>query len=221
MVQKILAVAFAFALAACSGPRLPFEKDEPAETAMVTPPWEALVKAGPGADKELDLETLNGPGGQFASAAAPPPPPAAPAPDQSAVAAPPAEKPESQAQQKPGIVIKAVAVPSVQGATGQGNDELTKAMRQVLRDAGWTVVNAPAPDALTIQGKVKTAAAHGPTQTVKLEWVVTSPDGKRLGDIAQSNDVSAGSLAQGWGENARMASEAAATGIFKLIQQFR
>jgi hypothetical protein len=220
ILQKIFAVVFVVFLTACSGPRLPFEKDVPAESAMVNPPWEALVKAGPGADKELDLETLNGPGGQFASAAAPPPP-AEPVPDQLAVAAPPAAKPESREPQKPGIVIKAVAVPSVQGATGKGNVELTSAMRQVLRDAGWTVVNGPAPYALTIQGRVKTGAANGPTQTVKLEWVVTAPDGKRLGDVAQANDVAAGSLAQGWGENARMASEAAATGIFKLIQQYR
>ena len=212
----LLSVLF---FAACSGPRLPFEKDMPAQDAMVNPPWEALVKAGPGADKELDLETLNGPGGLFAGAA--PPPPVSPPPEQTAVADPVPNTPEPKQPEKPGIVIKAVAVPMVQGAAGSGNADLTEAMRQVLREAGWTVVESPAPDALTIRGKVKTATAQGATQNVKLDWVVTSPDGKRLGDISQSNDVETGSLDKGWGENARFATEAAAEGIFKLIQGFR
>jgi hypothetical protein len=212
-VQKICLLFFTLLLVACSGPRLPFEKDLPAQDAMISPPWETLVQAGPGAEKELDLETLNGPGGQLADAAPSPPPLALNEP------APEPTKPEDP--KKPGIAIKSVAVPTVQGASGSGNAELTNAMRQVLRDAGWPVVNAPAPDALTIRGNVKTAPANGTTQNVKLEWVITTPDGKRLGDIAQANDVAAGSLEKGWGENARFATEAAAEGIFKLIQGYR
>jgi hypothetical protein len=214
-VRQFLLLLCAFALVACSGPRLPFEKELPASSAMINPPWETLVKAGPGADKELDLETLNGPNGQLAGASNPAPPEQVAVADK--VPAPPQEPPPK----KKGVAIKAVAVPAVQGATGPGNTDLTKAMRQVLREAGWTVVNSPAPDALTIRGKVKAARANGNTQNVKLEWVVTSPDGNRLGDIAQANDVEAGSLDKGWGENARFATEAAAEGIFKLIQKYR
>ena len=215
------ALSLALLLAACSGPRLPFEKDLPADSATVNPPWETLVQAGPGADKELDLETLNGPGGQFANSTAITPP------SVPIEATPPKVEEKQQvakAENKPGkkgVVVKSVAVPLVQGAAGSGNIDLTEAMRQVLREAGWPVVNSPAPDALTISGKVKMAAAKGSSQTVKLEWLVTTPDGKRLGDISQANDVQAGSLDQGWGENARYASEAAAEGIFKLIQGYR
>jgi hypothetical protein len=207
------ALLFTLLLVACSGPRLPFEKDLPASDAMVNPPWETLIKAGPGADKELDLETLNGPGGHFANSTAVTPP-------QQIEEQPQAAEAENKPGKK-GVVIKSVAVPLVQGAAGSGNVDLTEAMRQVLREAGWPVVNSPAPDALTIQGKVKMAAAKGSSQTVKLEWVVTTPDGKRLGDISQANDVQAGSLDQGWGENARFATEAASEGIFKLIQGYR
>ena len=42
-----------------------------------------------------------------------------------------------------------------------------------------------------------------------------------LGDIKQANNVPAGSLDAGWGENAGFVAEAAATGIFDLINKFR
>jgi hypothetical protein len=222
LAWKVMCLLGALLVAACSGPRLPFEKDLPTSSAMVTPPWETLVKAGPGADKELDLETLNGPGGQLAGSPAITPPPvaaveeASPQVDSRQEALNNPDKPV-----KKGVVIKSVAVPQVEGAAGTGNADLTVAMRQVLREAGWPVVNAPAPDAITIRGKVSMASPSGASQTIKLQWVVSSPDGKRLGDIAQSNDVETGSLNRGWGENARFASEAAAEGIFKLIQGYR
>jgi hypothetical protein len=218
MLKRFCFLAMLFALAGCSGPRLPFEKDLPAESTIVNPPWEAFVKAGPGADKELDLETLDGP-----QSAAPLPPPLiaeTEAAGQDEVE--PAPAPEPQKPAKTGsVTIKSVAVPMVQGAKGKGNAELTEAMRQVLREAGWSVVNAPARDALTIRGKVQAAAAAAGSQNVKLKWIITTPEGKTLGDISQANDVPAGSLDGGWGENARFATEAAAEGIFKLIQKYR
>ena len=220
IVRKFWLLPLALLLVACSGPRLPFEKDLPAQDAMISPPWEAFVKAGPGAEKELDLETLNGPGGQLPGAATPPPPDTAPPPEVAA-AEQQTKATETKEPQKPGIVIKSVAVPTVEGGTGSGNSDLTNAMRQVLREAGWPVVSAPTPDAITIRGKVITTPPNGAMQTVKLQWIISTPDGKRLGDIAQANDVAAGSLEKGWGENARFATEAAAEGIFKLIQGYR
>jgi hypothetical protein len=212
MLRNLLLLFSALMLVACSGPSLPFEKDLPAQSGIVNPPWEALVQAGPGAENDLDLETLDGP-----DAAVPPPPliAEAEAAGQDQVEPLPApKKPDKNA-----VAIKAVAVPSVQGAAGQGNAELTQAMREVLRNAGWPVVNAQNASALTIRGKVKSVRS-GAVETVQLAWVVTTPDGKTLGDISQSNEVPAGSLDKGWGENARLATEAAATGIFKLIQNY-
>jgi hypothetical protein len=215
MLQRILLVFIVLVLVGCSGPRLPFEKDLPEQSGIINPPWEALVKAGPGADKDLDLETLNGP----STTALPQQPPPLIAETEAAGEEEPAPPPVKST--KKGVEIKSVAVPSVQGANGAGNKELTDAMRQVLREAGWPVVNAPAASALTIRGKVKTSVASGGLQTVKLQWIITTPDGKQLGDISQANEVPQGSLDGGWGENARFATEAAATGIFKLIQKYR
>ena len=193
-------------LTACGSLGQPFGKDQNggAISSITAPPWEAMVAAGPGAANDIDLETLNGPG-------------AAPAEIRRAEV--PATLPAKQ--KPPGVEIKAVAVVAVKGASAMGNDELTRAMRLTLRKAGWTVVDAPAGNALTIIGLVSMAPANGPSQTVALKWEVQTPDGKTFGDIKQSNNVPVGSLDAGWGINAGYAAEAAATGIYELINRYR
>jgi hypothetical protein len=201
------------------------------ENPLARPPWEALAEAGPNADNELDLELLYGAGNVPAELQAEQPPeqeiavaqpellldlqPEGPAPSVSDTAKPvPPAKPG-------GMVINSVAVPLVTGATGKGNAELTTAMRKALKEAGWPVSTSPRKDALTIRGRVTIGKPHGPNQSAKIVWDVLTPDGKRLGDLKQDNAVPAGSLDQSWGENAGYAAEAAAEGIFKLIQKYR
>ncbi len=212
------------ALAGCGGPVLPYSKEQPTDSQTVHPPWEALVQAEPGAENDIDLETLNGPMLKPLQATLPEPPaeevettsdtsePVA-APD---VKAKPKDKPKKQ-----DVTIKAVAVPAVTGAPGKGNAELATAMRDVLKQAGWPVLLSKRKDALTITGNVVLATANGGVQKIKLVWVVATPDGKVLGDIIQENEVPVGSLDAGFGENAGFAVEAAAAGIFELIQKFR
>jgi hypothetical protein len=202
-MTRLLSILLLLFLAACAGGSQPFGKLEPAERtpAIITPPWEAMVAAGPGASKEIDLETLHGPGKGNAVAET---------------------EEEAPADTKDGrLVIKAVTVVPVKGAKGEGNDELTRAMRQTLSTAGWKVLKAPAKNALTISGRVEMAEVSGDMQMVALKWVVQAPDGGKLGDVNQANNVPAGSLDEGWGEIAGFAVEAAATGIFELINKFR
>ena len=202
-MTRIFAILFLLFFAACGSLSQPFGKAEsPATTpAIIAPPWEALVAAGPGAANDIDLETLNGP--------------AKPAPEVAA-----ADEPIARAKAT-GDEITAVAVVAVKGASARGNDELTKAMRQTLAKAGWTVLTTPSKNALTIAGQVVMAPASGPEQKVSLQWGVTTPAGKKLGDIKQANNVPAGSLDASWGENASYVAEAAATGIFDLINKYR
>lgn len=203
-MTRLLSILFLLLLAACGGGgSQPFGKLEPAERtpAIIAPPWETMIAAGPGASKEIDLETLNGPGRQQAAAATPE---------------------DLAADAKSGrLVIRAVAVIPVKGAKGTGNDELTRAMRQTLTTAGWTVLQTPAKNALTISGRVEMAEVSGNTQMVALKWAVQAPDGGKLGDVNQANNVPAGSLDAGWGDIAGAAVEAAASGIFELINKFR
>jgi hypothetical protein len=228
------------ALVGCTGPQLPLAKDQPIPPQagdIVRPPWEAFVKAGKGAENEIDLETLNGPiqVAEAPQATAEPDnasaprveAPTAPLPTPDKVvaenatpakpSAPKAAKPARKGQAE----ISAVAVLPVTGAKGAGNGELTNAMRKALSAAGWPVLGSPAKYALTIRGTVVLSPQAGNSQVVKLAWVVLTPDGKSLGDVKQQNAVAAGSLDGGWGQNADFAAQAAAEGLFKLIQKYR
>jgi hypothetical protein len=222
--QCILVFTVLALLSACAPKTTLLEKPEPeavTDQSLIHPPWEAMVKAGPGAEKDLDLETLNGPnphpllmGGQV-------PAPADGARVAQAAPAPPPEAPKAAAPAADATAIKAVALLPVIGASPQGNRELTAAMRKVLKQAGWPVLDKPRKDALTIQGRVALDPAAGPQQTVKLDWDVVSPKGKDLGHVSQANQVPAHSLDASWGQSADYATQAAAEGIFKLIGQYR
>ena len=198
---------------------------------LALPPQETFEVAGPNAHNELDYETLEGPGAVELSnsdidaaiaadkaAQAGEPPPADDGGQQQVAAADskPPEKP------LPGqTVINAVAVPGVSGSPGRGNEELTSAMRRVLKDAGWPVLNASRKDALTINGKVELGTPTQGRQMVRLSWVVADPSGRVLGNVKQENVVPEGALDTGWGENTDAATAAAAEGIFNLIQRHR
>lgn len=197
-------------------------------SSLIRPPGETYALAGANASKEIDFETLDGPGAADPAAGAgvpqsdamqPVTAEASAKPEQQVAAAEP-EKPKNKPAEN-ATVIRAVAVLPVKGAPGNGNDELTRAMRETLAKAGWPVLKAPRADALTVAGNVVLAAAKGGNQQVKVNWVVKHPQGKTLGDIKQDNAVPAGSLDKGFGDAAVMVAEAAATGIFDLIKRYR
>ena len=193
-------------LAGCSAGIGQLEKPGPqpvSQQSLIRPPWQTLVRAGPDAAKDVDLETLDGP---QAATAMPEQPPVAPVP-------PRPVDPNA-------TVIKAVAVAGVTGASSQGNNELSAAMGKVLKGAGWPVA-AVGKNTLVITALVKLDAPAGPTQTVHIAWTVTSPKGRVLGTVAQSNPLPAHSLDGDWGTNADAAAQAAGEGIFKLIEQYR
>jgi hypothetical protein len=199
-------------LSACAAGNKPFGKPEGDQQSaqQVAPPVEAFKQAGPGAEKELDYETIYGPGVL--------------PPDSTVALNDPQAAPAASTETKPkagGTQIAAVAVVPVRGAPGKGNAELTEAMRRTIRSAGWPVLDAPREDALTISGSVALAPPKGSAQTVSLSWTVSTFKGGVLGTIKQSNDVPAGSLDKSWGKAADYATEAGATGIYDLIKKYR
>ena len=212
MVQRVFLLFSLTFFAGCAS-NLPLAKEAPlpaAQDSLIRPPWEAYVRAGPGAENDVDLETLNGP--QVAAAA----------PVEAATTEAQLVPKSDMGSPKPGSEqIKAVAVLPVIGGTAKGNQQLTAAMRKVLADAGWEVLSKPRKDALSIQGRVATDPPLAGRQMVHLQWLVSTPAGKNLGDVKQDNAVADGSLNAGWGENAGYAAQGAAEGIFKLIEKFR
>ncbi|MFO1132994.1 MAG: hypothetical protein U1E16_13400 [Hyphomicrobiales bacterium] len=253
MAQKLAAMGYAARLAS-----------------LTAPPPELFARAGPTAGRQIDFETVHGPGlaeigttelanadqvvehediKPWVAAVSPLPgeelmpkiavsddgraaePPATDDTGETVLAAAePVDTPAEPAKQatpvpataKPGQqAIRAVAVVPVSGSPGNGDDELTAAMRATLSEAGWPVVSKPQADAITIEGHVKMAAKDGKTQSVSLRWVVKSPTGKVLGDVKQANDVPAGSLDGGWGGAATAVAQAAATGIFDVVKRYR
>jgi hypothetical protein len=193
-------------------------------SALIRPPGDTFALAGPNASKELDYETLNGPGAIDPAELANLPPPDAMVPvteeTGQQVAAAEVETPKQDVAEN-ATVIRAVAVLAVKGAPGNGNAELTQAMRETLAKAGWPVLKSPRADALTVTGLVELAEPGGNSQSVKVSWVIKHPEGTTLGDVKQANAVPPGSLDLGFGEAALMVAEAAATGIFDLIKRYR
>jgi hypothetical protein len=212
--MRALPLVLLVLLAGCSsGPGL-LEKRAPepvTRDALIAPPWQALVKAGPEANNDVDYETLNG-------TPAPPPVLAQGAPLPTPL---PVTPPSPKAAAAGATEIKSVAVVGVEGATGQGNRELAAAMISVLKKAGWPVSAKPGPATLSISAQVALDAAAGPNQMVHLTWRVVSPKGKELGTVAQNNAIAAHTLDTTWGPAANAAAEAAAEGLFKLIGQYR
>lgn len=194
-------------------------------TSLTVPPPEYFVPADRNSAFEIDQETLNGPEIAQADTTLPTPglldavlphadePPEDPVKDDAAAV--------NTAAADGRTVIRAVAVVPVKGAPGDGNQQLTQAMRATLRNAGWAVLESPRADALVVSGEVGVARGEAGKQRVAVRWNVASPEGKSLGDVKQANSVPAGSLDERWNEAAVAVAEAAASGIFDLVGKFR
>ena len=112
-------------------------------------------------------------------------------------------------------------VPDIAGAPGDGGKSLPSALREALRAAGLTIVDAAAADALTINGTVQVSDLDAERQLVSLSWQVNAPDGGEIGRIDQNNPVSRGQLEAGWGGVAYAAASGAAEGILPLLDDYR
>lgn len=190
--------------------------------AGLPPPVDHMVEAGPGAERDVDFETLYGtnalpaadPALGEADSSLPMQAGAAPV-----EAGPPPER--DPAVSESADAIRAVAVVEVTGATGDGNGELSMALKRVLSGAGWPVEDRPGQGILAIHGNIDVGEPRGKAQKVALRWTVKAPGGQILGTVEQANEVPAGSLDKGWGKAADYAAQAAAEGIFDLVNRLR
>jgi hypothetical protein len=130
------------------------------------------------------------------------PPPTAATPVTASVASPKAS----------GVVVAPVA-----GAPGDGQRSLTTALKKRLYAGGIKLANGTASNVYMVKGSVKLVDASGGKQSIRIDWLVLDPSGKKLGTVSQQNTVPKGSLNGPWGAIADAAAGAAAAGIIKLL----
>ena len=112
----------------------------------------------------------------------------------------------------------------IQGAPGDGNQSLKKAMTQLLthKDLLIPIVldSAPRSDSYAISADVDLTNLSDAVQQISIDWTLTSSEGEILGTINQQNDIPRGSLNGKWKQTARYAAEGAAEGLFTALLQF-
>jgi hypothetical protein len=110
-----------------------------------------------------------------------------------------------------------VLVQPVSGAPGDGQRSLTVALKKKLYAGGVKLANGPAVNVYTVKGSVSLADASGGKQSIRIDWQVLDPNGRKLGTVSQQNTIPRGSLNGPWGAIADAAANAAANGIIKLL----
>jgi len=142
------------------------------------------------------------------------PPPVASGPAPSA-SAPEAAAPAPAARTAKGPVTTIVA--PVSGAPGDGTKSLTAAIKKRLYAKGVKLATVQTGNTYTVKGIVSVTDGSGGKQSIRIDWQVLDPNGKRVGTVSQQNNIPKGSLDGPWGAVADAAAGAAADGIVKLL----
>jgi hypothetical protein len=137
---------------------------------------------------------------------------AAPAAPATTASTPPPPPPSVASPRAAGVVVAPVA-----GAPGDGQRSLTTALKKRLYAGGVKLANGTATGVYMVKGSVKLVDASGGKQSIRIDWLVLDPSGKKLGTVSQQNTIPKGSLNGPWGAIADAAAGAAADGIIKLL----
>jgi len=113
---------------------------------------------------------------------------------------------------RPSFLIKPVV-----GAPGNGNRELTAAIKQALRARDLTISEDPRQAGYVVAGKVVVSAPVNGRQQTSIIWTVKTLSGQEVGRAVQENAVRAGSLDGRWGRVADIVAKAAANGVEGLF----
>lgn len=119
---------------------------------------------------------------------------------------------------EPQIRGPAIDLRTVQGAPADGNEALTRAMREVLRVRGARLVKEGAD--LTLHGAVLISPGKGATEHVEVVWTATRPgNAQPLGTIKQANDLPLGTTQLSWQVVAPDIALGAADGLMDLVRR--
>jgi len=110
-----------------------------------------------------------------------------------------------------------LAIVTVAGAPGDGEQALSSALAKRLSGIGIKSADAFGANVYSVEGLVKVTAIQGGRERVRIDWTVFGPDGSTIGGVSQTKSVRKGSLSKRWGAAADAAARAAAREIAKLI----
>jgi uncharacterized caspase-like protein len=110
-----------------------------------------------------------------------------------------------------------LAVVTVVGAPGDGQQSLAVALKKHLSARGLKFATQPGKGVYSIRGVVKLSDSGWRRQSIRLDWQVFDPSGKQLGTVSQQNAIPNGSLDGSWGAVATAAASAAGDDIIKLF----
>jgi len=121
-------------------------------------------------------------------------------------------------QQQTGGRVR-VAVRTVAGAPGDGNDSLATSMTAVLKHADVELVDAARGKPDLEVDAIVSIETKGDKQHVKIVWRVSRATGAEIGTVVQENDLPRGRLDGAWGDIAYSVAISAGDGIMQLVDR--
>ncbi len=125
--------------------------------------------------------------------------------------------PSMIARGTPGLLRPVHVVPVI-GAPGDGNQTVTKALRNALKRAGVIVTDQPQAFGITVIGEIR-RTPRGEADEITVRWRVETVDGAELGSISQGNFVPSGSLDGPWGNVAVAVAQGGAEGVVQILSE--
>ncbi len=110
-------------------------------------------------------------------------------------------------------------VADVTGAPGDGNEALTRLVREHLKGYGVLVVADRTGADFLVTGSVKVTPIPNKKDRVEIVWTVSLPNGDERGKVVQLNEIPGGTLSHYWGEVAVVVATEAASGLNDVINR--
>jgi hypothetical protein len=114
-------------------------------------------------------------------------------------------------------LARGVWVRPIEGAPGDGDVSLTRAMRFALMGADVAVTSEPDAARHQLKGEVAVGPPRDNSQSVEIRWTVLYPDGGVAGSAVQRNQVPVGTFEGRWGETASIIAAAAVPGVKDVL----
>lgn len=113
-----------------------------------------------------------------------------------------------------------VLVTGLAGAPGDGGRSVPRALRSVLTQRGFLVLEKAKPEGFVIEGGMTSEAISGNQEKVVLTWrVLDATDGSFIGQIEQANVIPMGTLDGPWGDIAAVIAVGTADGVLQLLHK--